>query len=305
MAERALQLAHSRSDRKVSQTLADWIHEVRSNLVDRDGALTMLVMTHEPDGKEVHHCKLGGSPGRTDAELASVFFGCAKSYGEELPGVQTFQMHAFFNDQQQAQAFKPFVVGGRTEFDGLMTEGAHPTGSLAQGMRLTELLVQGCFRQMSSIHAASQQMIDSLLGDLNSSRQRESEAFEVARKLLVEHERMQNDRRMEEMRYARESQEREMWMKFAPPLINTVLGKEIFPQSVADTALIDSIANHLSEEQIEMLATSNLFPPVVWGPLAQRLDHALKKKEEERARVRELTSTSAIIRNDDPDAGNR
>ena len=94
-------------------------------------------------------------------------------------------------------------------------------------------------------------------------------------------------------------------MKFAPPLINTVLGKEIFPQSVADTALIDSIANHLSEEQIEMLATSNLFPPVVWGPLAQRLDHALKKKEEERARVRELTSTSAIIRNDDPDAGNR
>ena len=79
-------------------------------------------------------------------------------------------------------------------------------------------------------------------------------------------------------------------MSFAPALINTLLGKEIFPQATADTSLVETIADNIKEEDIQKLA--GVLPPELWGPLAVRMkahiDKRLAEKAERERQMKEL-----------------
>lgn len=72
----------------------------------------------------------------------------------------------------------------------------------------------------------------------------------------------------------------------APALVNSIAGREVFPQSSEDTALVDAIAEGVKPEQIAMLA--HLVPPSLAGPLMDRLGRALDAKAE-----REKAATAA------------
>jgi hypothetical protein len=83
------------------------------------------------------------------------------------------------------------------------------------------------------------------------------------------------------LQYERATGERKKWMSFAPALVNTVLGKEVFPQSVEDTALVETIADSLGEEEVMKLGA--VLKPEIMGPLANRLVKYQAKKNHEAA----------------------
>ena len=91
---------------------------------------------------------------------------------------------------------------------------------------------------------------------------------------------------MSKLQFERDTEERRKWLNFAPPLINTLLGRDIFPQSTADTPLVESIAESLTEADIMKLASS--LKPELWGPLAHRFHGALQKKQLEKQRTKNL-----------------
>jgi hypothetical protein len=93
--------------------------------------------------------------------------------------------------------------------------------------------------------------------------------------------------KMTEMEYERSTAERKKLMGFIPPLVNTVTGKEIFPQATSDTALVETITESLTEEQVQQLM--GILPAELAGPLANRmLQHMEKKKREQAAKMKEL-----------------
>jgi hypothetical protein len=282
-------------------TLETWIQGARIDQ-DKDGPCTGFALAHRPTDKELHFVQLGGSPGRTDAELANVFLGVAQSYADGTSGVQSFELMAFYG-RNEPEAFKPFQISGKTEFEGGATEPPDKTGQTAQGMRLTEMLVQGSFRAIETMHRASRDMMQDMGAENRDLRGENREMFKVLKELLIEREKLAHDRQMEEMQYKRQSEERAMWLKMAPPLVNSVMGKEVFPVSTADTALITAAVEHLSQEQLQLL--SGVLPPEVWGPLATRMQQILEEKEKNRLRSVELAKLAAPVEVDDPMAGEK
>jgi hypothetical protein len=280
-------------------TLESWIQSCRLDQ-DKTGPCTAYALVHKPLDKELHTVTLGGSPGRTDGELAKLFLGVAQSYADGLPGMQQFELLAFYS-KDEPEAFRPFMLSGRTEYEGGATEAPDKTGMTAQSMRLTEILVQGSFRSQESMAKIMRETMQDIGAENRSLRQENMGMFDILKNLLVEREKMAHNRQMEEAQYARATAERAAWLKMAPPLVNSIVGKEVFPQSSADTALITAAVEHMSPEQLQML--SGILPPEVWGPLATRMQQILEEKEKLKLQVQEIAKLSAPIEADDPQAG--
>lgn len=282
-------------------TLEGWLQGCRTDQ-DKGAPCSGYSLVHRPSDKELHAVTLGGSPGRSDAELASLFLGAAQSYAEGISGVQSFELLAFYGGNEP-EAFKPFQISGRTEFDGMATEGPDKVGVTAQGMRLTEMLVQGSFRAIEQVHRASRDMMQDMGSENRELRQENRDLFRVVKDMLVEQAKQNHERQMEEARYQRASEERATLMRMAPALVNSIVGKDVFPQSTADTALITAAVEHLSPEQLQLL--SGVLPPEVWGPLATRMQQILEEKQKNMLRTKELAKFAEPTEADDPLAGER
>lgn len=280
-------------------TLESWIGEA---LVDPDkpGACTMLALVHMvgPTEREIHTKKI--APGVDVQDLANLFRGKAEAYAQDLPGAQTFNILAFYAGSNEPQARWPFLITGETQFSGLATEGPSPSGQLQQNMRHQEMVLGLAFRQ-------TQVVFDTMMriqagSDAREQRYQEREerlmaenfdAHQIVREVIERQMTSDHDRHMTRMNFERTTGERKKFLTFLPALVNTVLGREIFPQSTADTALFESLADNLTPDQIEKLAC--ILPPELQGPLAVRISAHLDKKakaEAEAARVRALAENS-------------
>ena len=97
--------------------------------------------------------------------------------------------------------------------------------------------------------------------------------LEVARKNIEEN----HERAMQEHRYARETAEREAMLRLLPSLANTITGREVFPQSTADTDLLEKIALSVPPEYVQ--AITGQLPPALAGVLMQRFAKVYEDRE--------------------------
>src|SRR3990172_7173212 len=122
------------------------------------------------------------------------------------------------------------------------------------------------------------------------------DAFGIVKDMLMEKALSDHTRKMQQLQFERDTTKRKKWLSYAPPLLNMILGREIFPQSTADTALVDSIADSLTEEDVMKLAGS--LKPELWGPLASRMHSYMQKKKAEDDNIRQLSQLTSS----DPEA---
>ena len=138
-------------ERYRKQALADWIREALDD-PDKEGPCTALSLVHVtgtsggPFYEEIHTVKIGSKAYDPHA-LDKMFMHKAQSYAQELTGVQSFCLFAFYNNLSEPGAKHPLRISGELDFGGLATEGPTESGKTSQNMRLTEAIVQGSFRQ--------------------------------------------------------------------------------------------------------------------------------------------------------------
>ena len=272
-------------DRKVSRRavrinpLTDW---VRFATADPDllegGACTAIALVRSERGmeSEVYTAKLAGGSW-TPETLAEKLYGIAREHCKDEPGVEhKYKLLAFYGDSNDPKANKGFALSPYGEQVEYLNEAPDARGGNAQGMRHLETLAQGYFRgiQATTIMLASENK------DL---REENRSLFVMVKDMITTLSQSQFDKEMKLAEFHRQTGERRQLMAFAPALVNTVLGKEVFPQNAADTALIDALAENITEDQIQKLAATageGGLPPEVFGPLAMRVHKALKDKRE-------------------------
>lgn len=272
--------------------LDQWFERVMND-PDKPGKCIAITMHHDQGGrgKEIHSTKLGASTGKPD-ELARLFKNIAETYSQDLPGIQTFELKAFYEKDgkpvDEALAFHPFTVAGSTDNHGLGSEAPTEAGMTKQAMRWYDADKKSVADQRSQVDRFSLQLldqqariIDTLSSRLHDAMHENVESFEslkqlVARKMLDDQE-FEMKRIEAERSATREAQ----LLKMLPLLANTITGKEVFPQSAADTLLIDSIATNLKPHHIETLMKLDL-PMELMGPLMQRFNEAHERAEAER-----------------------
>lgn len=270
------------------KTLDMWIDEA---FKDRDKELpctqlTLVVMIAMQE-KELHTVRL--NPGHTLApkELADLFIGKAITYGQDLPGTQTYQVLAFYKDRKEPEARYPFVPQIPTDIrsTGLTTEAPTAQGALQQEMRIKDQWMGLVFqrqRQMDQTAIEREERDAARAREdrqyIRELQQENRECFAVVKETMMMLADTQHEKKMKQLEFARATEERKKWLSFGPVLINQLLGKEIFPQNVEDTALIEAVAENIPEEQIKLLGS--VLPPQLWGPLSARLERAMREKRE-------------------------
>ncbi len=264
------------------QTLENWIAEAlaEANNVSETVSAISLVHMRGAGEVELHTTRFGGKAWSAK-DLAEMFQGRADSYAQDLPGVQTFCLYVFYEKSaNEIRARHPFTANGVTDYGGLMTEGPDDRGMRQQGMRLTEAIVVNTFRQISTVFQASQSTVEMQGREIRELRAENREMFIMVKDMLVERDRNEHDRQMKQLEFTRATEERKRWLAFVPPLVNQVLGREVFPQNTEDTALVEGIAEELSKRPEDMMKLAAVIPPSMMGPLAGRL----QKYDEDKAK---------------------
>lgn len=264
------------------QTLESWIAEAIAEANSNNEAVSAISLVHMRGAGEVelHTTRFGGKAW-TAKDLAEMFQGRADSYAQDLPGVQTFCVYVFYETSaSEIRARHPFTANGVTDYGGLMTEGPDERGMRQQGMRLTEAIVVNTFRQITTVFQASQNTVQQQGQEIRELRAENREMFIMVKDMLVERDRNEHERAMKRLEFERSTEERKKWLTFVPPLVNQVLGREVFPQNVEDTALVEGIAEELSKKPEDMMKLAAIIPPSMMGPLAGRM----QKYDEDKAK---------------------
>jgi hypothetical protein len=270
-------------------TLDAWIQDAMTD-PDKERITRFTLVQMQGTGHlEIHTYKFASEKSSADPkQLANMFRGKAETYAQDLPGVQTFNLWAYYG-KEEPEARQPFTVNVAIDpmAGGLYTEPPTDQGLTMQKMRQNEALMQQVYRR--------QQVQDEWVIRWAEMQSRENERLRregIDREQIMLDMMRQNilndhTMRMDALKYHRETEERKKWLQFAPALVNQLLGTEIFPQSTEDSALIEGIAEHISEDHLKMLGSLGI-PDALLGPLAGRVQKALKAKREENETMRAL-----------------
>lgn len=263
------------------QSNADWIAEVVLDEVD--GKKCSAIAVYHKEGNqdvEIFTVKLGNGKETDFPALAKVLTNKAESYCQDFPGVQYCGLLAFYgDDKSEPRARHPFTVEIETQFKGLATEAPDERGFRQQGMRLTEAIVQNTFRMQGMLFNASQTMLEYQTRTNERLATENMDMFAILKEMMVAKAIQETDKAQELLQFQRASAERQKLMTMAPALINTITGRNVFPQSTSDTALIEMLADSLDAEKVKMMAM--VLPPEVMGIVATRFQQVLAKRKTE------------------------
>lgn len=291
------------------KTLDSWISDALSDTdkTDEDGnirPIAAMVLVHMVGGaqsKEIHSVRFGKNKSYPASDLAALFRGKAEAYSQELPGVQTFQLLALYQGASEPEAFQPFIVSGSSpDNHGLGSEAPNETGQKQQMMRWNDNILSQAYRHQEHLNAATARiievqnvMINNLGARLVELQHENVEAVGIVKDLMVEQATKHQENEMQRLEYERKTKEREQYLKLLPALVNGLTGREIFPIATQDTAIIETIAENMKEEDIMKVA--ELLPPHISGMLFQRFSSVIEKRmKEKEMRQIEARSRSQI-----------
>jgi len=276
-----------------------WIHEALTD-DDKEHKCTAIALMHvnaNGSQKEIHTTKFSGGKSWAALDLARMFDDKAKTYAQDLDGTQTFVLLAFYgkNEPEASQPFKVYPSGGDYLSSPLNSEPPNEKGALAQAMRQKELVFGQLFARQHQLDEYSNGIIAMQARTITELARENREMFTTFKEILAERALNTHKYQMEQLQFERSTAERKKWIAYLPALVNTVLGREVFPQNVADTALVEQIADGLSEKDI--IALAQHIPPSLAGPLMMRMQTYLEKKNAEEAEIKRF----ALTKGDDSD----
>lgn len=275
------------------QSLADWISEAMAD-DDKDGPCRQLSLVHMSGGhsqREIHTAKIGDDK-RNPGSLATMFEGKAHGYAQDLPGVQTFNLMAFYGTNEEPQAFHPIMIAGEQNLPGLSTESPNAEGLAQQAMRHAEVAIKLLCNQTATLFDASLNTLAAVIKQNQMLMEENQEAFQIVKEYALEKTLNTHDLETKRLAFERQTGERKKLLSFAPALINTITGKEVFPQSASDTALLEQIADAIDPNDFAKLG--GVVPPELMGPLAARFTQHIEKKNAEQERVRKLAEQARV-----------
>ena len=268
------------------KSVEKWIEEtIADPMKDKITAIALVHMSGNVQ-REIYTYKFTVSANADPKQMSELFRDKAQTYAQDLVGPQTFQLFGFYGSTE-IQARYPFTVKPESEqSNGLNTEAATNEGALQQTMRHKEAGMAQIFNQQTALNHHANNMLTTQadmitrMGNHIQNLQKDNmSAFDVVKDLMMRMVEQDHNRKMQVLAYERSTKEREKWLAFAPPLINRLLGQEIFPQNMEDTALIETIADNLTPEHLTML---EILPEAIRGPLAARIEaHMAKKKHQD------------------------
>jgi hypothetical protein len=244
--------------------------------------------------KEIHAVNIGGKKFDDAAvsQLAETLYGTAQTDAQNLTGSQQYIIYAIYEEQGAGppKARYPLRINGHivNSPGDVSTEAPTEEGRRMQRMRhdegysqmLTVGLANLINQQNAFITIQNQALIEKTRENIN--------LMEATNRLLVERVTMDREHELKVLTAQRNQALIEGAVKLAPALMNQITGREIVPQATADTAIIEAVAEALSDPETmqQALPLVAKLPAAAQGVLMSRLQQVAEAKKTAEDRVR-------------------
>lgn len=277
------------------KSLEQWVTETFTDqqYTGNGKRCTALSLVHlvgsqdRPVEKEVYTWRFAETGGNTSTpkDYADAMLDKANSHVQDFPGIQVFNVLAFYGTTIPALRF-PFKVEVAYDADGLMTENPTATGQRQQDMRQRDMTFGQMFAQQQHLNDFGLRLMSVVVSENQALRTENAALFTHAKEILLQKvlEDRGHERAMVEAK--RNAAIVDKVLTMAPALANTIAGREVFPQAKADTAILEAVAENIKPEHVGML--DGMFPPELAGVLKERILQYEKKKEQEAERMERL-----------------
>ncbi len=248
---------------KRRQTVEQWVAEVIGEVIDGKPCSLIALLhlkgvggsTEEVTGKPIE----GGTLNAKD--LADHFIGRAEGFSQDLPGLQTFKLVAFYGNNEPHNPFHFTTSDGAVTSRSESMMSAHeptPTGLLGQLMKNNEFLS----RQNADLVQQNMTMANGVInacfgnnGIVQQSIRSQLEAVEVVKDAMLDMSKQRRELVLEEHKAAQDLQMRKAVMDNLPLITNRLTGREVFDEKASRAKLLEVFAMKISPQDLEMLVS--------------------------------------------------
>jgi hypothetical protein len=260
--------------------LSTWI---ASALTDphKTGKCVGLTLVHRvgSSDNEIYSIQLGES--QWDPQnLANIFKAKADVASQELHGSQLFWLLAFYAGSPEPQARFGIRCQGGADQEQDVTEDATPRGQHQQVMRVAESIMQAGIRQNQFLFEKQNELIGMLSTQLRATMSENAEAVNLVKKIILDGARDKHEYEMAQIKAKGDLAMQQKLLSLGPALINAMSGREVFPQSTADSSTMEALIGAISKNPKLIDILSQELDPEVLGLLAQRATEHIAQQTE-------------------------
>jgi hypothetical protein len=276
-------------------SLQSWIEEALSDQdkVDTTSGevrpCTAMVALHiknsGPATDEVHAVRLIGKSWDPSV-LAKLFQRKIEAYAQNLAGIQSFVVQAFYGQPDaEAKHHVRCIDGELTIGDEYVVEAPTEKGIVGMMMRHAEHKDQMLMAMVRATVGGWAEERHKLQSEVN-------DAYAIVRELMMKQADNSHAYAMQQLQFARTTGERQALMKMVPALANGLTGRDIFPKADQDSAIIDEIARNVKPEQLEMLLQAGVIRKEIYPALVARFAETHERDAAERRELAHVPPTS-------------
>lgn len=283
---------------KKRQTVDSWVESVTVEVVNGKGCSAIALLhlkgmggaTEEVTTKPIE----GGTINKT--ELANYLIGRAEGFSQDLAGIQTFKLIAFYGDNEPHNPFHFTTSDGTVMSRSETMMSVHeptPTGLLGQLMKHNENLVN----QNNQLVTANMTLANSVIamcfgpqGVVQSSIKSQLEAVEVVKDAMLDMHRERSQLVTEQHKAAQDLQLRKAVFDAIPHLTNRLTGREIFSEEINDTKIMEELAMKITPEDMQLLVAMGKLSKEQAMVLSARFASIVEQKKKEATALKTVPS---------------
>jgi hypothetical protein len=257
---------------KKRQTVDTWVASVIAEVIDGKGCSAISCLHLKGVGGATEEVVTRPIEGTTNTgDLANFLIGRAEGFSQDLAGLQTFKLIAFYGTNEPHNPFHFTTSDGTVMSRSETMMSAHeptPTGLLGQQMKHIESLMA----QNNQLVTANMTMANNFMamcfgpqGIVQQSVRAQVEAVEVVKDAMLDMHKERKEMAIVEHKAAQDIQMRKAIIDAAPHFINRITGHEVFDEKNNDSKILEGLALKVTPQDLEML--------VAMGKLSK--EHAL------------------------------
>jgi hypothetical protein len=247
---------------KKRQSVDQWVQSVISEEVSGKKCSAIALLHLKGVGGATEEITTKPIEGTIDvAEVANFLVGRAEGFSQDLPGLQTFKLIAFYGTNEPHNPFHFTTSDGNVTSRTEIMTSAHeptPTGFLGQIMKHNEALMS----QNNQLVTANMTMANGVLamcfgpqGVIQASIRAQLETVEIVKDVNLNMFEKRKEMTIMEHKAAQDLQMRKALIDVFPHIINRFTGREVFDESANRAKAFEALALKFTPKDIEFLVS--------------------------------------------------
>jgi len=244
------------------QTVDQWVQSVISEEIESKKCSAIALLHLKGVGGATEEITTRPVEGTVDTnEIANFLLGRAEGFSQDLPGLQTFKLIAFYGTNEPHNPFHFTTSDGNVTSRSEIMMSAHeptPTGLLGQQMKHIEALISSNNALVTANMTMANGIVAMCFGDkgvVQASIRAQLEAVEVVKDSMLDMHKQRRELILEEHKVAQDLQTRKAVIDAIPTIVNRFTGHEVFDEKANRAKILEILALKVTPKDIELLVS--------------------------------------------------